>query len=73
MTEVRTLQMTFANEANGKVTISIQDPREDLVTEDVETAMNEIITGNIISSTGGNLISVSGARIISRQVTELIG
>lgn len=73
MTEVRTLQMTFANEANGKVTISIQDPREDLVTEDVETAMNEIISENIISSTGGNLVSVSGARIISRQVTELIG
>lgn len=73
MAETKTLQMTFANEDNGRVTISILDPRDDLVPAEVETAMNEIITGNIFESTGGDLISVVGARIISRAVTELIG
>lgn len=73
MQETKTLQMTFANAANGRVTISIQDPREDLIAADVETAMGEILAANIISSTGGDLISPISARIISRQVTELVG
>jgi len=73
MEETKTLQMIFANAANGRVTISILDPREDLTTENVETAMSDIITANIINSTGGDLVSVIGARVIARQVTELVG
>jgi hypothetical protein len=73
MEETKTLQMTFANAANGRVTISIQDPREDLVAQDVETAMSQILAANIISSNGGDLVAPISARIISRQVTELVG
>ena len=54
MEETKTLQMTFANAANGRVTISIQDPREDLDALDVETAMDEILAANIITSNGGD-------------------
>ncbi|KJS87734.1 MAG: hypothetical protein JM58_03470 [Peptococcaceae bacterium BICA1-8] len=72
MEETKTLQMIFANAANGRVTISILDPREDLTAVDVGTAMNDIITANIINSTGGDLVSVIGARIVARQVTELV-
>ena len=72
MEETKTLQMIFANAAGGRVTISILDPREDLTAEVVGTAMNDIITANIINSTGGDLISVIGARVVARQVTELV-
>ncbi|NLT94096.1 MAG: DUF2922 domain-containing protein [Clostridia bacterium] len=65
--------MTFVNAANQRVTLSVQDPREDLAAQDVETAMNEIIAANVISSAGGDLVAAVSARIISRQVTELIG
>jgi len=71
--ETKTLQMTFVNAANQRVTLSVQDPREDLAAQDVETAMNEIIAANVISSAGGDLVAAVSARIISRQVTELIG
>lgn len=73
MEETKTLQMTFVNAANQRVTLSVQDPREDLAAQDVETAMNEIIAANVISSAGGDLVAAVSARIISRQVTELIG
>lgn len=73
MEETKTLQMTFANAANGRVTISIQDPREELVAIDVETAMSDIIDANIINSTGGDLVAPVSARVINRQVTELVG
>jgi hypothetical protein len=72
MIETKTLQMVFANAANGRVTISVLDPRDDLTALDVETAMNDIIAANVISSTGGDLVSVLGARVVTRQVTELI-
>jgi len=73
MEETKTLQMTFLNAANGRVTISIQDPREDLVPQDVEAAMNDIIAANIIDSNGGDLVAAVSARIVTRQVTELVG
>ncbi|KJS21377.1 MAG: hypothetical protein VR72_10745 [Clostridiaceae bacterium BRH_c20a] len=72
MEETKTLQMIFANAASGRVTISILDPREDLTAEIVGAAMNDIITANIINSTGGDLVSVIGARVVARQVTELV-
>lgn len=72
MEETKTLQMTFLNEANGRVTISVADPREDLTENEVETAMNNIITANVINSSGGDLVGIVSARIITRQVEDIL-
>jgi len=72
MEETKTLQMIFLNAANGRVTISVVDPKDDITSTEVETAMNDIIAGNVINSTGGDLAALVGARIVTRQVTELI-
>ena len=71
MEETKTLQMTFLNEANGRVTISVADPREDLTENEVENAMNNIITANVINSSGGDLVGIVSARIITRQVEDI--
>ncbi len=72
MEETKTLQMTFLNEANGRVTISVADPREDLTENEVENAMNNIITANVINSSGGDLVGIVSARIITRQVEDIL-
>lgn len=72
MEESKTLQMIFLNGENGRMTISIADPREDITEIEVENAMNDIIAANIISSNGGDLVEVIGARIVSRQVVDLV-
>lgn len=70
MTE--TLQMIFLNAAGKKVTISVSDPREDLVQADVQAAMSGILAGNVIITEGGDLTAIDSARIVTRNVTELI-
>ena len=66
-----TLQMTFTNEANKKVSLTINDPRVDLTEVEVKNAMNEVIAQNVFTSSFGDLVAISGARIIDREVTEL--
>lgn len=72
MAETKTLQMIFLNGNNGRVTISVAEPKDDLTPTEVEVAMDEIINQNVINSTGGDLVQVIGARLITRQVVELI-
>lgn len=66
------LEMTFQNMAGSRVTISVQDPKEDLGEEDVRGAMETIIDRNIFSSPGGDLVRIVGARIVTTEVAELI-
>lgn len=72
MDNSKTLQMTFTNSLGKKMTLSINDPKEDLQKSEVESAMNEIIGKNIFNSNGADLVAISGARIVDREVTELI-
>lgn len=69
----KTLQMIFVNEAGGNVTISVQDPQEDLSDQAVATVMTLIIDKNVFVSNGGALVSIHSARIVSRDVEPIIG
>ena len=68
----KTLQMIFVNEAGSNVTISVQEPREDLAEQDVVDVMTLIIEKNVFISNGGALVSIGGARIVSRDVETII-
>ncbi len=65
------LELRFLNEAGGKVTIRVNDPKEGLTAEEVKTAMETIIDKNVFSSRGGDLAAIDSARIISRETVEL--
>ena len=65
------LVMTFATEGGTKVSISLNDPREDLTAGEVETAMDGIIAANIFTTTGGNLVAKDSARVIETETTVL--
>ena len=68
---VKRLVMTFANAAGTKVSITLNDPREDLTANEVETAMDGIITANIFTTTGGNLATKDSAKVIETETTVL--
>lgn len=67
----RTLQLIFLNESGTRVTVSIPDPREDLLQAEVEVAMDEIIAADVIVSNGGGLVSKVAARVVSRETEDL--
>ena len=69
--ETSRLEMTFINEADTTMKVSIDNPRADITDIEVKAAMDNIVAKNIFDSTGGDLVAVAGARIVSTNVQEL--
>ena len=51
------LIMTFKSSDDKKVSISVDNPREDLTENEIKEAMDTIIDKNIFSPNGGSLVS----------------
>ena len=71
MAVTQTLRMSFLNQGGNNVTISLDNPKEDLTAAEVQAAMDLIIARNIFTSSGGDLISKAYARVIDTTTTEL--
>lgn len=66
------LEMEFLNALNRKYTISIDDPKLDLTPEEVETAMEAIISENVFIVSEADLAKAVEARIVTTTVNQLI-
>ena len=71
MAVTQSLRMTFLSQGNRNVTLSLDNPRNDLTAAEVQAAMDLIIARNIFTSSGGDLVSKVSARIIDTTTTEL--
>lgn len=69
----QTLRMNFLNAAGKSVSISLDNPKEDLTSAAVQTAMDTIIAKNIFVTSGGDLVSKVKATIIDTTDTVLFG
>ncbi len=70
-TTAQTLRMVFRNQAGRNVTISLDNPRDDLTAAQVQEAMNLVIDRNVFNSTGGDLVAVQDIRIIDSTTNDL--
>jgi hypothetical protein len=62
--------MTFTTELNKKHVIRVADARSDITASEVAEAMDNIISKNIFSGTGGELVEKEKAQLITTQVEE---
>lgn len=69
----KNLELIFKNTAGKSARISVQDPKDDLTTEEVQALMDNIVAKNVFETTGGNLVEAVGARLIQKEVIQLIG
>jgi hypothetical protein len=63
--------MVFRNQADKNVTISMDSPRADVTSAEIEAAMDLIIARNVFTSTGGDLVSKQDIRIIDTTTNDL--
>lgn len=70
-TTAKTLRMVFRNQAGKNVTISLDNPRADVTSAEIEAAMDLIIARNIFTSSGGDLVSKQDIRIIDSTTDDL--
>jgi hypothetical protein len=69
----KNLELLFRNTAGKNARISVQDPKEDLTTEEVQALLDDIVAKNVFETPGGDLVEAVGARLIQKEVIQLIG
>ncbi len=65
------LQMIFKNLEDRRVTLSVDNPRNDLTGEEVRNTMDNIIETNVFDSNGGDITTTVGARIVRTTIEEI--
>lgn len=68
--ENKKLIMTFKNEIDKEVTISIDDPKDDITEQKIKEAMDLIVTKGIFKKGNYALTAVVDAKIVNTQTTE---
>lgn len=68
----QTLQLVFLNLAGGKVTLNIPDPLAVLDPLDVEAAMDQIISADVVVTSGGGLVSKVKAVLVSKDEDAIL-
>jgi hypothetical protein len=67
----RRLEMIFLNAAGRRSTISVDNVREDITQQEVQSAMDMIVNRNIFTTSGGDIAGIDSARIVSTDITEI--
>ena len=64
------LLMTFMSELDRKVSIAIDDPREDIAEDEIKEVMDLIVEKNIFAPNGCDLVSAVEAKVVVTDTTE---
>ena len=68
----KTLQLNFSTASGKKLMLTVDEPRDNLTTQEVEAAMQEIINSAVFEVNGAFLETAHDARIVERNVTEIV-
>lgn len=66
----KTLELIFTTIAGKDVTLSVDEPREDVTDAELLAGMQSIIAQNVFEVEGSPLGAVKGARIVERNIVE---
>ena len=70
MKTTKRLVMTFLTGVGRKVSLSVDDPREDLTEAEVVSAMQLIVEKNVFAPYGSSFASAVEAKVVSTDTTE---
>lgn len=70
-TMARRLEMIFSNQAGRRATISVDNVREDVTQQEVQSAMDTILDRGVFTTNGGDLLAIGSARIVATEITEI--
>ncbi len=62
--------MIFKNSIGKKVSISIEDPRDDITKSEINTAMELIISKNIFKKNNYSFVEAVGDQIVTTNTVE---
>ena len=70
MEQTKRLVMTFKTDGDKKVSLVVDDPRDDISESEIIAAMDLVIAKNIFAPNGGNIVSTVEAKVVVTDTTE---
>jgi hypothetical protein len=69
MEQTKKLIMTFKTTDDKKISLSIDDPREDLLESEIKAAMDLVIAKNIFAPNGDDIVQAVDAKVVVTDTT----
>ena len=69
MEQTKRLLMTFKTSDDKKVSLSIDDPRDDISESEIKAAMDLVIAKNIFAPNGDDIVQAVDAKVVVTDTT----
>ena len=69
MEQTKRLVMTFKTTDNKKVSLSVDNPREDITESEIKDAMDLVVSKNIFAPNGADIVSAVEAKVVVTDTT----
>ncbi|MBT2571685.1 DUF2922 domain-containing protein [Planococcus sp. ISL-110] len=66
----KTLELIFTTTAGKDVTLTVDEPRDNVTDAELLAGMQAIITQDVFEVEGSSLGTIKGARIVERNIVE---
>ncbi len=63
------LLMTFKNSDDKKISLSVEDPRDNITEEEIKTVVDLIVSKNIFAPNGMDLVAAVEAKVVVTDTT----
>ena len=70
MEQTKRLVMTFKTTDNKKVSLSVDNPREDITESEIKDAMDLVVSKNIFAPNGADIVSAVEAKVVVTDTTS---
>ena len=70
MEQTKRLVMTFKTNDDRKVSLSVDNPREDITENEIKSAMDLVVEKNIFAPNGSDIVATVEAKIVVTDTTE---
>ena len=69
MEQTKRLVMTFKTTDDKKVSLSVDNPREDITESEIKDAMDLVVSKNIFAPNGSDIVSAVEAKVVVTDTT----
>ena len=70
MKQTKRLVMTFKTDDDKKISLSVDDPREDVSEAEIKSAMNLVVAKNIFAPGGCDIVEALEAKVVVTDTTS---
>ena len=70
MEQTKKLMMTFKTSADKNISLSIDNPRDDINETEIKTAMDLVVSKNIFAPNGEDIVEAVKAKVVITDTTH---